>query len=163
MPVTSDVFRRTLGHFGSGVTVVTAATEERMAGLTVSAFSSVSLNPPLILVCIHKQSSAVDVIRDGGKFAVNLLSEEQIDVSNHFASQTPDKFQNVAVQISTFGLPILEGSLGFLECSVFQEVDAGDHYVYIGQVENAETDESKHPLLYYHGRYETLSSKNPVS
>ncbi|OFW77691.1 MAG: hypothetical protein A2201_00125 [Alicyclobacillus sp. RIFOXYA1_FULL_53_8] len=156
MPVNSDSFKQALGRFASGVTIVTTADGERLSGLTVSAFSSVSLDPPLVLVCINKQSSAVDTLRSGRVFAVNFLSDEQIALSNHFASRTTDKFSDTAYHLGTLGVPILQGCLAHLEGSLVQEIDAGDHYVYIGQVEATEFDDTKQPLLYYHGRYETL-------
>lgn len=156
MPVNSDSFKQALGRFASGVTIVTAADGDRLSGLTVSAFSSVSLDPPLVLICINKQSSAVDTLRSGQVFAVNFLSDEQVALSNHFASRTTDKFSDSTYHLGSLGAPILEGCLAHLECSLVQEIDAGDHYVYIGQVESSDLDDTKRPLLYYHGRYETL-------
>lgn len=158
MPVHSDRFKQALGRFASGVTVVTTSAGDKLAGLTVSAFSSVSLSPPYILVCINKESSSIEILRERKVFVVNFLSDEQVSVSNLFASHQADKFAGVSYHVGQLGVPILDNCLAYLACSVVQEVEAGDHFIYIGQVEEAEVDESKHPLLYYHGRYETLDA-----
>ena len=153
MAVDSATFRSALGHFPSGVTVVTMAHQGVKGGLTVSAFSSLSLNPPYILVCIDKRSQTLALLRDSGAFAVNILSSTQQDVSNHFASKLDDKVSGVAHHDGTLHCPILEGTLAHLECRLVQEVDAGDHFIYIGEVEDASVDPVKSPLLYYHGTY----------
>lgn len=154
MPVSSDAFRHALGRFASGVTVVAITdTAGGLHGLTVSAFSSLSLNPPYILVCIDKRSSSIAVIEGARQFSVNLLAADQQALSNHFASKLEDKFAGVAWYPSKLGTPILEGVLGWLECTLVQVVDAGDHVIVIGQVEHAVADESKQPLLYYLGQY----------
>lgn len=157
MPVNAEQFRRALGHFASGVTVVTMADASRQTGLTVSAFSSVSLNPPYVLVCIDKQSSTVDTLRSAKAFAVNILSANQVDLSNRFASRSDDKFSGVNVRTGRLGIPLLEGTLGSVECSLFKEIDAGDHYIFLGLVEHADVDDTQTPLLYYHGSYRTLA------
>jgi 3-hydroxy-9,10-secoandrosta-1,3,5(10)-triene-9,17-dione monooxygenase reductase component len=157
MPVNADQFRSALGHFASGVTVVTMSDGKRQVGLTVSAFSSVSLNPPYILVCIDKNSSTLDVLKSAQTFAVNLLCDNQIDLSNRFASKTDDKFSGVDHHAGQLGAPILENTLGFVECKVVQEIDAGDHFIYLGEVVDANVNIDKQPLLYYHGKYRSLA------
>jgi 3-hydroxy-9,10-secoandrosta-1,3,5(10)-triene-9,17-dione monooxygenase reductase component len=157
MPVDSDAFRHALGRFASGVTVVTTAHEGQLAGLTVSAFSSVSLNPPLVLVCIDKRSSSIDLITRSRVFNVNILASEQEDTSNHFASRIADKFATAQYRTGTLGAPVLVNTLAYLECQLVESVDAGDHIVLIGQVEASEVDETKEPLLYYHGKYRSLA------
>jgi flavin reductase (DIM6/NTAB) family NADH-FMN oxidoreductase RutF len=154
MPVSPELFRRALGRFASGVTVVTADDGQKRAGLTVSAFCSVSLTPPYVLVCIDHRSQALPVIRNAGRFAVNLLAEGQADISAHFASKIGDKFAAVAWSKGPGGQPLLDDTLGWLECTVIQEVSAGDHFILIGQVEAADIDDSKKPLLYYHSQYQ---------
>lgn len=158
MPVHSDSFKNTLGRFASGVTVVTAADGDKLAGLTVSAFSSVSLDPPYILVCISKESSAIPVLSASKAFAVNLLSDEQVAVSNRFASHKSDKFSEASYHMANQNIPVLDHCLGYLVCTLVKEIEAGDHYIYIGQVEEADVDETKRPLLYYHGHYELLDA-----
>lgn len=158
MPISADAFRQTLARFASGVTIVTVAHNGELSGLTVSAFSSVSLDPPYILICVDKSSSSNGLIQAAGAFAVNILSSEQSTLSNHFAKRQDDKFQTVPYHIGHYGMPILEDTLAQMECNVVQTVDAGDHYIYIGQVETSNTDESKEPLLYYSGKYRELNS-----
>ncbi|KUO94589.1 flavin reductase family protein [Ferroacidibacillus organovorans] len=157
MAIDAQTFRASLGRFASGVTVVTTAFGEGQAGLTVSAFSSVSLDPPLILVCIDKRSSAIERIDGSQAFAVHVLSESQVDLSNRFASRSEDKFAGVSVARSALGNPRLEDTLVFLDCRVSQKVDAGDHFIYIGQIEEAEIQEEKQPLVYFSGGYRSLA------
>ncbi|WP_290589921.1 flavin reductase family protein [Alicyclobacillus sp.] len=152
-----DDFRRALGRFASGVTVVTAAHDGQMAGMTVSAFSSVSLQPPYVLICLDKQAGTIPVLRASGVFAVNILSAGQVDISNQFASKRPDKFSGIDWRPGRLGAPLLAGVLASVECRVVQEMDAGDHLLYIGQVEATDIDTSAEPLLYYHGRYHGLA------
>jgi len=153
VPVNSDVFRKTLGRFGSGVTVVSTAHAGEQSGLTVSAFCSVSLTPPLILVCIDKRSSSNDFIRKSQSFVVNILADNQIDVSNQFASKSEDKFSGIPHHEGYNQVPVLDNTLGSLECSVYQEIDAGDHFIFIGEVQHATVDEERQPLMYFHSQY----------
>lgn len=157
MPVTSEQFRQALGRFASGVTIVTTAYNNELSGLTVSAFCSVSLDPPYILICVDKQSTANRTIKGAGAFAVNMLQEGQDALSNHFARRTPDKFSGIDYRLGQMGLPLLEGTLGYLECSVAQTVDAGDHYVYIGQVEHSDVVADAKPLVYFGGGYQRIN------
>ncbi|WP_067934368.1 flavin reductase family protein [Alicyclobacillus kakegawensis] len=156
MPVQPDTFRRVLARFASGVTVVTMSDGVEAAGLTVSAFCSLSLNPPYILVCIHQGSSALEVVRRSGGFAVHILAEDQSTLSARFASHDADKFAGLQCETGLHGTPILSGALAHLECSLVQEVSAGDHCILIGQVEHGEVDEGKAPLIYYTGHYRQL-------
>jgi 3-hydroxy-9,10-secoandrosta-1,3,5(10)-triene-9,17-dione monooxygenase reductase component len=156
MPVTADQFKQALGRFASGVTVVTTADNNKLGGLTVSAFSSLSLDPPYILICIDKRSSANALIQSSRAFAVNILAKDQADLSNHFASRQEDKFAGVAYRMGHLQVPVLEDTLATLECSLVQVVDGGDHHIYIGQVEHSSVDETKEPLLYYRGQYRSL-------
>jgi 3-hydroxy-9,10-secoandrosta-1,3,5(10)-triene-9,17-dione monooxygenase reductase component len=153
MPVSSEEFRHALGRFASGVTVVTAISQQRDLGLTVSAFCSVSLTPPYILVCIDKRSSAVSVMESTKTFGVNFLAEDQRNLSNHFASKLEDKFADVDWFHGELGMPLLKNALAQLECRVVQAVEAGDHILFIGEVESAMVDDEKQPLLYFNGRY----------
>lgn len=157
MPVDSSAFREALGHFASGVTVVTMAANGKSSGLTVSAFSSLSLHPPYILVCIDKRSSTLELVRASHVFVVHILALEQMDLSNHFASKIEDKLANIPHHTGSLGAPILENTLAYLECRMIQEIDAGDHYIYIGEVENSSVNPDKAPLLYFHGQYHSLA------
>lgn len=157
MTVTSDKFRLTLGRFASGVTIVTTAFGEQRAGLTVSAFSSLSLTPPLILVCIDKRSPSIALIEQSRVFNVNILDEGQANLSQHFASASLDKFASVQFRTGTLGAPLLEDTLGYLECRLREVIDGGDHVILLGEVEAANVAEDKQPLVYYQGRYRSLA------
>lgn len=156
MPIEGSLFRHVLGRFASGVTVVTMAYAGESSGLTVSAFSSVSLAPPLILICIDKQSSTLGLLRNSQAFVVNVLSAEQSALSNHFASKSAEKLAGIPHHTGRLGAPVLSHTLAHMECKLVSEVDGGDHFVYIGQIEEAAYDEEKLPLLYYHGSYGTF-------
>src|ERR1041384_6569836 len=121
MPISKDDFRAALGRFVSGVTVVTArGDDDRPVGMTVSAFASVSLEPPLILACIDKRASVHGRFSEGSYFAVNILSEDQEHLSRRFASKDQDRFNGTRYTESVTGPPLLEGALAYLECRVFE-------------------------------------------
>jgi flavin reductase (DIM6/NTAB) family NADH-FMN oxidoreductase RutF len=152
-----DDFRRILGHFAAGVTVITTCDgEARPTGLTASAFTSVSLEPPLVLVCVDHKSNSYPALLESGRFAVNILRLEQEPISRRFASTLLDKFEAVPFRLSSLGLPLIEGALAHLECITVNTHEAGDHTIFVGQVEQAGTGEGD-PLLYYRGRYNRLS------
>lgn len=157
MPISAEQFRSALGRFASGVTVVTTAYNNQPTGLTVSAFCSVSLDPPYILICVDKQSSANSVIQGANAFAVNILRHDQAELSNHFARRTENKFSSVKYVPGQLGMPLLQDTLGYLECSLAKQVDAGDHYIYVGQVENSAVVSGAEPLLYFTGSYRGLA------
>jgi 3-hydroxy-9,10-secoandrosta-1,3,5(10)-triene-9,17-dione monooxygenase reductase component len=159
MAIDSSTFRHALGHFASGVTVVTVADQGELSGLTVSAFSSLSLTPPYILVCIDKSSSTLGMVRRSKAFGVNVLSHDQSDLSNHFASKLKDKFSAVRHKIGPLGSPLLDDVLVAMECKLMQEVDGGDHAILIGEVDHASVQENKAPLLYYTGHYGHFQKK----
>jgi flavin reductase (DIM6/NTAB) family NADH-FMN oxidoreductase RutF len=157
MPVNKDDFRAALSHFASGVTVVTAAASDGTPrGLTVSAFSSLSLEPPLILVCIEHRASLHDVLKDAEFFAVNILAEDQEVISRRFASRDPDRFSGVGYAIGATGAPLLDAALAHLECRKTQAYAGGDHTIFLGEVEGTATKEGK-PLIYFRGGYAALA------
>ncbi len=156
MAVSSEEFRAALSRFASGVTVVTSVDGDgRPHGITVSAFCSVSLEPPLVLVCIEKLAGSHASLAGTGRFSVNLLASGQQWISDRFASLESDKFRDVPTVPGLSGLPLIEGSLASLECEVRQAVDAGDHSVFIGEVVSARGD-GDDPLLYFLGGYRSL-------
>ncbi len=156
MAVSSEEFRAALSRFASGVTVVTSADSEgRPHGITVSAFCSVSLDPPLVLVCIEKLAGSHASLSESGRFSVNLLASGQQWISERFASLESDKFRDVPTATGLYGLPLIEGCLASLECELRQAVDAGDHSVFIGEVMFARGD-GDDPLLYFLGGYRSL-------
>ena len=153
MAIDAELFKRVLGSFASGVTVVTTRDGSGQSrGMTVSAFSSVSLDPPLVLVCIDVKAECYPDLRAAGRFAVNILGEAQGELSRRFAAKGADRFAGVPVRPGVTGLPLLEGALGVLECRVVGEYPAGDHTIFVGQVEAAAV-ESEAPLLHFRGRY----------
>jgi flavin reductase (DIM6/NTAB) family NADH-FMN oxidoreductase RutF len=152
-----DDFRRVLGHFAAGVTVITTCDgEARPTGLTASAFTSVSLEPPLVLVCVDHNSNSYPTLVKSGRFAVNILRLEQEPISRRFASTLLDKFETVPFHLSDLGVPLIDGALAHLECITVSAHAAGDHTIFVGQVEQASLGEGE-PLLYYRGRYNRLS------
>ncbi|HKX83325.1 MAG TPA: flavin reductase family protein [Pyrinomonadaceae bacterium] len=157
MPVTADEFRTALSRFASGVTVVTTKDAAGdLHGITVSAFCSVSLDPPLVLICIEKKAGSHEAMTESGKFAVNFLDATQLSLSERFAAQITDKFEGPEISLNVDGIPILSGCIANLECSVKQAYDGGDHTVFIGEVESTIVREGD-PLLYFRGGYRTIS------
>ena len=154
--IAPDDFRKVLSHFASGVTVITTSDSDgRPTGLTASAFTSVSLDPPLILVCVAHKSQSYPAMVERGRFAVNFLRREQEDISRRFATTRLDKFDGVPHRISALGLPVLTEALGHVECVIVNTHIEGDHTVFIGRVDACDTADGM-PLLYYRGKYESL-------
>lgn len=155
MTVDSRTFRKALGCFASGVTVVTSLHPEsrNLAGVTVSAFSSLSLEPPLVLFCLGNKTSCMDAFMTHGHFAINVLAEHQRDLSIRFASRSEDKWSGVAYDQGIGGVPLLQGCLATLECRLVNTVEGGDHTIFIGEVENLRHQEGGAPLVYFRGSY----------
>ena len=148
-----DDFRRLLGHFATGVTIVTTSDPDgRPAGLTVSAFASLSLDPPLVLVCVDHKAQSYPALKDNRGFAVNVLTTEHEALSRRFASTRLDKFDGVAYRMSPLGLPLLGGALAHIECVTVNRHVEGDHTIFVGRVE-AGTVADGEPLLYHRGKY----------
>jgi flavin reductase (DIM6/NTAB) family NADH-FMN oxidoreductase RutF len=155
--ITDQTLRKMRGLFASGVTVVTTAHEGKLRGVTVSAFSSVSLNPPLVLVCIANEAESKDWIAESGVFAVNILSDEQEFLSERFAARAPlvnAHFDGAPYHTAITGSPILADSLAWYDCRVEAVHDGGDHTIFIGRVETLGFGaEGKSPLVYFANRY----------
>jgi 4-nitrophenol 2-monooxygenase / 4-nitrocatechol 4-monooxygenase, reductase component len=150
-------FKNAMSHFASGVTVVTTEHEGKAFGMTVASFASLSLRPPLVLVCIEKTVKTHEAIAASGKFAVSILSSVQQDVSSRFASRAEDKFSGVEVRRGTLGLPLIAGALTTIECSVEKSLPGGDHTIFIGKVVDAQTIEGS-PLVYFRSGYREIRS-----
>lgn len=146
-------FRTVLGHFCTGVTVVTSNGPDGPVGFACQSFAALSLDPPLILFCPGKSSRAWPVIEQSGYFAVNVLSEGQKDVSTVFGSPGTDRFAAVDWSYGRQGTPLINGALTWIDCTVETVHDAGDHYVVIGRVRDLGEMEKDRPLLFYKGRY----------
>ncbi|MBC7900096.1 MAG: flavin reductase family protein [Saprospiraceae bacterium] len=157
MPIDQHEFRAALAKFASGVTVVTTKDAEgRFHGITVSAFSSVSLDPPLVMICIEKTAGSHDALIGSATFVVNVLSQSQAAVSERFATQIQDKFRGVEFNPGIEGVPVLAGCLVNLECRVQNFYDGGDHSLFVGRVEKATIMDGS-PLVYFHGNYRALT------
>jgi flavin reductase (DIM6/NTAB) family NADH-FMN oxidoreductase RutF len=155
MPVDDAQFKLAMSHFASGVTIVTTEQEGTPYGMTVAAFSSLSLHPPLVLVCIEKSVRTHDAIAAAGKFGVSILSNTQADVSNRFASRSEDKFSGIATHRGASGVPLIDGAITTLECTLREHLPGGDHSVFVGEVVAIETAEGA-PLVYYRSGYREL-------
>lgn len=155
MSVDQRSFRKALGCFATGVTVVTSSHPETQApaGVTVSAFSSLSLEPALVLFCLGKQTSSIETFRRNGHFAINVLAESQRDLSIRFASRSEDKWAGMTFGTGLGGVPILEGCLATLECKLVSTIDGGDHVIFVGEVQNLTHQEGGQPLIYFRGAY----------
>jgi len=157
-----EEFRRVLGHFATGVTVVTTwDADGQPTGLTASSIASVSLHPPLVLTCVSHNSQSYPAFQTGDRFAINILAADQEAISRRFASSTLSglqKFEGVGYRQGALGLPILKDALAELECRIVHAYPGGDHTIYVGQVEAADCrgDAGLEPLLYYRGRYGRL-------
>jgi flavin reductase (DIM6/NTAB) family NADH-FMN oxidoreductase RutF len=156
MPVSEDEFKRALRKFASGVTVVTVAADGRLHGMTASSFASVSVNPPLILVCLDKASHTRSLMTEGGSFAVNVLGAGQEEVSRAFAERGVKPFDALGHREGRLGAPLLDGAIAWLECRTTQVVDGGDHDVIIGEVLASELTDGA-PLVYYDQGYRSLT------
>ena len=156
MSVSADEFRSVLGRFPSGVTVVTTkAADGSDQGMTVSAFCSVSLEPPLVLICIEKNASAYGALTSARGFVANILSASQEQIARRFSIVDIDRFEGVGYSRSQSGFAVLDDVLGVIECRSVAMHDAGDHTIIVGEVE-ATRAESGTPLLYYRGGYAQL-------
>lgn len=157
MNVSQEDFRKVMGRFATGVTVVTTCDGEHRLGITVNAFSSVSLDPPLILVAIEKTSYLHQMILRNGYFAVNILSEDQRDLSVCFAghSEARRNFCDAASHTAVTGAPVLDDSLGWIDCHVENIFPGGDHSIIVGRVVALGATEGR-PLLYQRGKYRTF-------
>ena len=155
MAIDLQTFRTVMGRFATGVTVVTTSLKEQRFGITVNAFSSVSLDPPLVLVCIEHSSYVHDALVESGVFAVNFLSRDQENLSVCFAGNSEERHNNfcgVASHAGVTGAPIFDKCLGFIDCRIVASYPGGDHTIFLGQVEAQDAFEDE-PLLYYRSHY----------
>lgn len=154
-----ELFRGVMANFAASVTVVTSYADGRHHGLTVSAFTSVSLEPPLVLICIDHRSHSIEALRTAGGFTVNMLREGADAAALMFASKDPDKFGGQATAPPEYGgagLRLPEISYACLECRTVEFIEAGDHTVFIGRVEGAVRSAAARPLLYWNRSFPRL-------
>jgi flavin reductase (DIM6/NTAB) family NADH-FMN oxidoreductase RutF len=158
MPIERNALRQVMGHFATGVTVITTvSTEGELHGLTANAFTSVSLDPPLLLISIDKKAESYPHFEASKVFTVNILAEDQEALSRRFAVSGGGgkKFEGVAFRLGANGAPILDGVLSYIECMLFAAYDGGDHTLYLGTVQQAEIREGK-PLIFFRGGYRAI-------
>ena len=155
-------FRQTLGAFATGVTVITTRGEAHDYGMTATAFSSVSLDPPLVLVCIITGARGAEVIPANGVFAVNILSAEQEQLSNYFVSKDRprgrDAFAEIPHREVASGAPVIDGVAAFVDCRLVSTYEEGDHVIFIGEVLALGVDSEVEPLIFHGGGYRLLGS-----
>jgi flavin reductase (DIM6/NTAB) family NADH-FMN oxidoreductase RutF len=154
---TGGDFRAALGAFATGVTVVTTQRDDHAYGMTANAFSSVSLDPPLVLVCVKTGAEGSEHITRNGVFAVNILGADQEPLSRYFSSRSRPRgrhaFSEVAHRRAASGSPVLDGVAGYLDCTLHAAHDAGDHRIFIGEVTELDVAPEVEPLLFHAGRY----------
>ena len=156
-PIDAATFRHALGRFPSGVTVVTVRGDDgRDYGMTVSAFASLSLAPPLVLVCIGDDATIAGAVAAAGHFAVSVLSQDQEPLARRFADTSADRFAGTAVARGVGGLALLDGAVAHLQCEIVARHHGGDHTIVVGEVIAASTVEGGRPLIYELGEYRRL-------
>ena len=153
--LTPDEFRDVISHFASGVTVITALDEGRAYGTTASAVASLSLEPPMLLICMNKQSETGRAVAHSKRFGVNILGANQVDLAERFARKGGDKFAGVAVTPGAWGEPLFDDALATLECRVTEETTGGTHYVFLAEVESGAARGGA-ALAYFRGEFGRL-------
>jgi flavin reductase (DIM6/NTAB) family NADH-FMN oxidoreductase RutF len=146
-------FRQVLGHYATGVTVITALHDDKPYGLAANSFTSVSLDPPLVSFCAAHSSTTWPHIRAAGHFCVNILSDAQEELSRLFAMSGADKFSGIGWTRAATGAPVLEDALGWLDCVIEAEHEAGDHVIVVGRVHDLDVAHEGRPLLFFRGGY----------
>jgi flavin reductase (DIM6/NTAB) family NADH-FMN oxidoreductase RutF len=152
--VRNEEFKAAVGKFPTGVTVVTTQHEEKLYGFTANSFASVSLEPKLISFCLNKEAGSFNVFKDADSYAINILANNQSNISTHFASHMPEKFSKIDYKIGNFSqAPLLQDAVAFIECKKYNQFECGDHYIFVGEVGSIAIDETKSPLLYFAKSY----------
>lgn len=154
MSIEPRAFRDAMGCFASAVTVVSTCGDDKMpVGVTVNSFNSVSLEPPLVLFCLGLEATNLQRFLDNGKFVVNVLAEDQQDISTGFAKDGENFFASIEHDWSEHGCPVLKGALALFECDMETTYDGGDHIILIGRVRKVSHRPEGNPLVYYRSRY----------
>jgi flavin reductase (DIM6/NTAB) family NADH-FMN oxidoreductase RutF len=157
-PLDPKALRQVFGQFCTGVTAVCAADGDgRRYGITVNSFSSLSLDPPLALFALVRESESLKIIQAARAFSINILAESQQDISNALAKKGgPEKMDAVPTRPGVTGAPIIEGSIGYMDCLLHAQFDGGDHVILVGEIKQAAVGEALPPLLYFRSGYKTL-------
>lgn len=148
--------RRILGKFATGVTVASTKVGDETWGMTANAVTSLSLDPPLVILCIQKEGQSRSKFEEGGCFALNILSEDQQEISDRFAFKGPKDFSDLKTTTAVTGAPILKDALGWVDCKLKEILPGGDHDIFIGEIVAGEAGDNGLPLLYFSGRYSRL-------
>lgn len=157
--ISQDEFRKVVGNFATGVTVVTTRDEKGPKGFTANAVTSLSLDPPSILVCVDKSCDTYPMLQEeGAAFVINILSEEQEALSRRFASKGENKFDGVGYYEASTGAPIIADVLAFIECRAVNRFPGGDHDIVVGEIHNLGSQIRSKPLLFYRGGYGVLQA-----
>lgn len=162
--VDSAELRGVLGRFATGVAIITTRDcAGNPVGLTVNSFSSVSLDPPLVLWSLRHQSASLEVFRAFDHWAVHILAADQVKLSQQFARYSSDRFRGVSHSRSAKNVPLIAGCMARLQCRTVHEYSAGDHVIFVGEVESTETEDRAAPLIFYGGRYASVRSAARLS
>ncbi len=157
MPFDPQLQRRILGRFATGVTVVTTRHDDQLHGMTANALTSLSLDPPLVLVAVDRRAAMHAALHKGQCFALNILGEEHEHLSRRFAMSGPKDLSDLSLTASVTGAPILADAIGWVDCRITQVLPGGDHDIFIGEIVAGEHNEQGRPLLYFGGRYRRLA------
>ena len=146
-------FRQVLGHFPTGVTVITAMHDNTPVGMAIGSFTSLSLEPPQVLFCAGATSSSWPKVQASAGFCVNMLADDQEDVSRIFASKADDKFAEIGWKRSGNGAPAIDGALAYLDCTIETVMESGDHFIVVGAVTDLDVRHEGSPLIFFRGGY----------
>ena len=156
-----ELFRKACGYWASGVSIVTTVdTEGKPYGLTMNAVTSLSLTPPLFIICVDNKSDTLEPMRRSGVFGINVIRQGQQELSNNFAKKNPNKFDGIEFDRGEIGVPLLHGHVLAIECRVAATYPGGDHQIFVGEVcaISLPDPETAEPLLYFRGRYAALGA-----
>jgi flavin reductase (DIM6/NTAB) family NADH-FMN oxidoreductase RutF len=159
MTLDPAAFRQSMRHWTTGIAIFTAQHEEQYHGMTVSSFTSVSLEPPLVVASIQKDTRTHNLADRSGAFAITILSEDQVDISNHFAGrmgEEQDRFLGLEIETLLTGAPLITGGLAFFDCKIVDRVNLGSHTIFIGEVLATRDINKSKPLAYYDRAYRKL-------
>ena len=150
----SKQFKASMGCFPTGITIISTTYEKQLFGFTANSFTSVSLSPPLILFCLNKSAGSIDAFKKSTVFAISVLSIEQVEISKHFSTSRPNKFQNVKYQTGNLSnCPLITDAICWFECTKYQEYEGGDHLIFVGEVQSATINNNHKPLVYFARNY----------
>lgn len=158
-PVTSDEFRHIISHLGSGVSIITVRHNEQDYGITASAVCSVSLDPPMLLVCVNQNTGIQQALMQAKSFNVHILGKHQADLALQFSRTHTDKFHSLEYAYSELGNPLLPNVVAQIECQLFKEISAGTHSIFVGEIHQAQANDLE-PLIYVKGKFGEFSNLN---